>query len=82
MQPAIAERSDDRRPVAAQFPPLYAETREVVPTDCAAYHTNRKPQTLRVWACTEAGPIRPIRINGRLGWRIADIRRLLQGQQK
>jgi hypothetical protein len=59
------------------FPPLDKETREVVPTDCAAFHTNRRPQTLRAWACLENGPIRPLRINGRLGWRTADLRRLL-----
>ncbi|WP_426173175.1 hypothetical protein [Massilia sp. TWR1-2-2] len=38
---------------------------------------NRKEQTLRKWACYEDGPIRPIRINGRLAWRVADIRNLL-----
>jgi len=61
----------------AQFPPLEAETRATLPTDCAAYHLNRKPQTLRGWACREDGAIRPVRVNGRLAWRVADIRRLL-----
>ncbi len=61
-----------------QFIPLELETRPAIPTDAAAYHLNRKPQTLRVWACEENGPIRPIRINGRLAWSVAAIRALLQ----
>lgn len=63
--------------VSAQFPPLDAETRAVVPTDCAAYHLCRRPQTLRVWSATGGGLIQPVRLNGRLAWRVADIRRLL-----
>jgi hypothetical protein len=46
-------------------------------TEEAAAALNRKPQTLRKWACLENGPIRPIRICGRLAWRISDIQRLL-----
>ncbi len=62
----------------AQFPPLEAETRATLPTDGAAYHLNRKPQTLRGWACREDGPIRPLRVNGRLAWGVAELRRLLK----
>jgi len=58
------------------FPPLEQETRTVVDTDCAAYHLNREPQTLRVWACKENGPLRPMRIHGRLAWPVAALRRL------
>lgn len=61
------------------FPPLEQETRSAIPTDAAAYHCNRKPQTLRAWACLENGPIRPVRINGRLAWPVAAIRKLLEG---
>jgi hypothetical protein len=50
---------------------------DVLPTDQAAAAINRKPQTLRKWACLENGPIRPIRINGRLAWRVADLQTLL-----
>jgi hypothetical protein len=60
-----------------QFVPLKLETRPAIPTDAAAYHLNRKPQTLRVWACKENGPLRPIRINGRLAWSVSEIRALL-----
>lgn len=56
---------------------LIHETRHSVDTDCAAFHLNRKPQTLRVWACEERGPLRPKRINGRLAWPVAAIRAAL-----
>jgi hypothetical protein len=63
------------------FPPLEQVTRPTVPTDQAAYYLNRQPQTLRAWACLENGPIRPAaRISGRLAWKVADIRALLNGE--
>lgn len=52
---------------------------EILPTNEAAAAINRAPQTLRKWACLENGPIRPIRINGRLAWRVADLQLLLAG---
>lgn len=52
--------------------------RSTLTTEEAAYHLNRAQQTLRLWACRENGPIRPLRINGRLAWRVADIRRLVE----
>lgn len=51
----------------------------VLPTNQAAALIMRRPQTLRKWASLESGPIQPIRINGRLAWRVEDLRRLLQG---
>jgi len=64
------------------FPPLERESRPTVPTEQAAYYLNRKPQTLRAWACLEPkGCIRPIRINGRLAWKVSEIRALLEGGQ-
>lgn len=60
------------------FCPLEKETRSHVETACAAFHLLRKPQTMRAYACLENGPIRPIRINGRLAWPVADIRKLLE----
>lgn len=51
----------------------------VLSTNEAAPFINRKPQTLRKWACLENGPIRPVRINGRLAWRVSDLQSLLQG---
>ncbi len=64
------------------FPPLEQVTRPTVPTDAAAYYLNRKPQTLRAWACLENGALRPVRISGRLAWPVADIRALLEGGAK
>lgn len=64
-----------------QFIPLEQVTRPTVPTDAAAYYLNRKPQTLRAWACLENGPARPVRINGRLAWRVSDLMALLNGGQ-
>lgn len=64
------------------FPPLEQETRSHVETACAAFHLMRRPQTMRVYACMENGPIRAIRINGRLAWPVAEIRALLNGGAK
>ena len=52
----------------------------VVPTNLAAWVINRQPQTLRKWSCLDCAPngIRPIRINGRLAWRISDLQRMLE----
>ena len=66
--------------VNRRFIPLELETRPAIPTDAAAHFLHRKPQTLRSWACLENGPIRPIRINGRLAWPVAAIRALLNGE--
>lgn len=57
-------------------PPLSEETRVVLDTPDAAYHFNRKDQCLRRWAC-KGGPVTPVRINGRLAWPVADIKRVL-----
>jgi hypothetical protein len=54
-----------------------ADIPAVLPTHEAAPLINRAPQTLRKWACLDNGPIRPIRINGRLAWRVADLQALL-----
>jgi hypothetical protein len=60
-----------------QFPPLQLEARPTVDTAAAAHYLNRRPQTLRCWSVYQNGPLRPIRINGRLAWSTAEIRRLL-----
>lgn len=63
------------------YPPIDQETRSHVETACAAFHLMRKDQTLRAWACLENGPLRPSRINRRLAWSVADIKRLLNGSK-
>lgn len=78
MQATIHHSADTRRAVleTPKFPPLELETRTHIPTEQAGYYLNRRPQTMRVWACYD-GPIRPIRINGRLAWPVAELRRVL-----
>ena len=56
---------------------LENETRAALPTPEAAFHLNRAQQTLRLWAMREDGPLRPMRINGRLAWKTDDLRRVL-----
>lgn len=79
MQTATTHNADTRRAVSEpqQFPPLEQVTRPTVPTEQAAYYLNRRPQTCRAWACRENGPLRPLRINGRLAWPVAELRRVL-----
>jgi hypothetical protein len=60
------------------FIPLSKEPRECIPTADAAFHLGRKPQTLRVWACNQCGPIEPARVGGRLMWSVKDIKEFLQ----
>lgn len=62
---------------ANQLIPLDQEARVTLPTNEAALHLNRAQQTLRIWAMRETGPIRPKRINGRLAWPVAEIKRVL-----
>lgn len=40
---------------------------------------NRADQTLRKWACSGEGPIKPIHIHGRLAWPADEIEKILQG---
>jgi hypothetical protein len=58
---------------------LIGTVRETLTTAEAAKALNRAPQTLRKWACLENGPIRPVRINGRLAWPLDEIVALLNG---
>lgn len=67
----------ERTSEALSFPPLESVTRPAVDTAAAAYYLNRRPQTMRGWACHEDGPLRPLRINGRLAWPVAELRRVL-----
>ena len=59
------------------FPPLEQVSRPTVPTEQAAHYLLRAPQTLRGWACLENGPLRPVRVGRRLGWPVAEIKRLV-----
>lgn len=58
---------------------IRADLPAVMTTAEAASYLNRAAQTLRKWACLENGPLRPIRINGRLAWKVSDLQKLLNG---
>ena len=79
MQTATEHSADTRRAASEpqQFPALELVNRPAVDTAAAAHYLNRKPQTLRAWACLENGPLRPIRISGRLAWPVSELRRVL-----
>lgn len=78
MQTATHHSAEARQGAAGPaVVPLEHETRPVVDTASAAHYLMRRPQTLRGWACKEDGPIRPVRLHGRLGWRTDEIRKLL-----
>lgn len=62
---------------AAPFPALELVNKPNLTTAETAYYLNRRPQTLRVWACLENGPLRPIRISGRLAWPVSELKRVL-----
>jgi hypothetical protein len=78
---ATALSADTRRATfePSQFPPLELVNRPTVPTEQAAHYLLRRPQTLRSWACAETFPdgLRPVRVNGRLGWPVAGIKAVL-----
>ena len=61
------------------FTPLDRETRTHVDTETMCWHLGFAPQTARLWACKETYPegLRPVRINGRLAWSVADLKRVL-----
>ena len=76
---ATNNSADTRRAASEpqQFAPLELVSRPAVDTAAAAHYLNRRPQTLRGWACMDNGPLRPRRIMGRLAWSVAEIRAVL-----
>lgn len=77
MQNATRRRGEHQPAVVeSQYPPLELVNSPNVPTDQAAFYLNRSPQTLREWSCLESGPLRPIRVNSRLAWPVAEIKRV------
>lgn len=63
--------------IEQQFLPLEQETRPTVITAACAFYLQKAQQTLRIYACKENGPLRPIRVGAHLHWKTADIRKLL-----
>lgn len=58
------------------YPLLQSLEKPILTTKEAAFYLNRKPQTLRHWSHKKTGDILPLVINGRLGWRVDDIKKL------
>ena len=54
----------------------------VAPTHESATAINRRPSTLRKWSCLDNGPIRPVRINKFLAWRVSELQALVNGEVK
>jgi hypothetical protein len=59
-------------------PPRATPVRPTLTTKEAARLLNRAPQTLRVWAMYQNGPVRPLRVNGRLLWATEDVMKLIK----
>lgn len=59
------------------FQTLDAIDRPTLTTAEAAHFLNRKQQTLRNWAIRNDGPVKCVRIGGRLAWPTAEVRELL-----
>ena len=79
----IENQLDDTQPIQARAPPkleflpLEQETRPTVDTAATAYYLRKAQQTLRIWACKDNGPIRPVRVGAHLHWKTSEIRKLL-----
>ena len=59
------------------FPPLALVTKPNLTTGELAYYLNRRPQTLRGWAChSGTGPMVPKRIGGLLAWNTMEAKAL------
>ena len=54
---------------------------QLLTTDEAAAFLQFAPQTLRKWACYGSGPVRPVKVQNRLRWRLADLEKLAAGSR-
>jgi len=77
VEPVTPRRNKGRSAVC--FIPLENEIRTCIDTASAAHHLMRSPQTLRLWAAKQNGPLQPIKVTSRLMWAVADIKRVLEG---
>ena len=61
----------------APYPPLEQVTKPNLTTGELAYYLNRRPQTLRGWACRSGtGPTQAKRVGGILAWSTAEAKAL------
>jgi hypothetical protein len=60
-----------------QHLPLEQVNKPNLTTAEASHYLNRRPQTLRGWACRSGtGPLRPRRVGGLLAWNTAEVKAL------
>lgn len=76
------EAASPQRVFTPPFPPLAQITKPNLTTAELAYYLNRRPQTLRCWACHEDGPMRPKRIGGLLAWSTDEAKALAGGRNE
>ena len=76
---SLQHQQDQSHAAHPQFTPLDRETRTHVDTATMCWHLGFAEQTARLWACKETFPdgLKPIRVNGRLKWPVAAIRKTL-----
>lgn len=69
-----------RTATASYYPPLEQQNKPALSTDELCFYIGVKPQTARVWACKESGPLRPIRLPGSalLRWSTVELKALLK----
>ncbi|CAG4892244.1 helix-turn-helix domain-containing protein [Paraburkholderia saeva] len=48
----------------------------------AASLIRHSPKTLYQWACYQTGPVRPVKVQRKLLWRLSDLQALLNGGAK
>jgi hypothetical protein len=79
MQPDATPTTRKSRLTPKERQQLFADVGvdHTVPTAEAAVLTGHAEQTLRRWACEGSGPLRPRKVNGRLRWSVAEIRKLV-----
>ena len=74
--PAMREATAPHQ-FTAPFPPLALVNKPNLTTAETAYYLNRRPQTLRAWAChSGTGPMVPNRIGGLLAWPTDEVKAL------
>ena len=65
---AVVDCATGQHQFIPPFPPLELVSKPTLTTAELAYYFDRRPQTLRGWACHKDGPLKPRRINGVLAW--------------
>lgn len=66
-----------KRLLNRQHPPLEEIQKPLIDTRAAAYYLMAQEQTMRSWAARGVGPIRPVKIGGRLRWRTSEVKKLV-----